>query len=356
MPYLEFKSITKRFPGVLALDGVGFTIEKGTCHALIGENGAGKSTLGKILAGVHTADSGEIKLDGKVIHPTSPLHARELGIAMVHQELAFCPNLSVAENLCLGDMPRRAGFVNRKELRERARAMLATIGADIDPDVIIGTLSTGREQLVQIAAAVGTGAQVITKYRARTHEAMLLYWGPDFMDPHSNAKAFAYNADNSDDKYASTTTWRNAWAVPEELNKETMAALAEPDAAKRDAMYVDLQKKIQAKAPFVIMFQAVKHQLANLAVEIEPTRALYWYAAHALDHIPEQGPRSAAVAKAHICDVAMQVARDSVELHGGIGFTWECDVQLWFKRVMFDRAFLGAPSLHRARAALLAGW
>jgi len=161
MPFLEFSNLTKRFPGVLALDGVGFAVEKGTCHALIGENGAGKSTLGKILAGVHMADSGEIRLDGKVIHPTSPLHARELGIAMVHQELAFCPNLSVAENLCLGDLPRKAGFVDRPELRRRAAAMLATIGADIDPDVIIGTLSTGREQLVQIAAAVGTGAKVI---------------------------------------------------------------------------------------------------------------------------------------------------------------------------------------------------
>ncbi len=71
----------------------------------------------------------------------------------------------------------------------------------------------------------GTGAQVITKYRERTHQAMLLYWGPDFMDPHSNAKAFAYNADNSDDAYAATTTWRNAWTVPEELNVKTMAAL-----------------------------------------------------------------------------------------------------------------------------------
>jgi ABC-type sugar transport system ATPase subunit len=98
---------------------------------------------------------------GRIIQPTNPLVARELGIAMVHQELAFCPNLSVAENLCLGDLPRRAGFVNRPELRARARAMLATIGADIDPDTIIGTLSTGREQLVQIAAAVGTGAKVI---------------------------------------------------------------------------------------------------------------------------------------------------------------------------------------------------
>jgi ABC-type sugar transport system ATPase subunit len=161
MPYLEFRQLTKRFPGVLALDGVSFTIERGTCHALIGENGAGKSTLGKILAGVYTADSGQLLLSGKAIAPTSPLAARELGIAMVHQELAFCPNLSVAENLCLGDLPRRAGFVDRVALRERARAMLATISADIDPDTVIGTLSTGREQLVQIAAAVGTGAQII---------------------------------------------------------------------------------------------------------------------------------------------------------------------------------------------------
>jgi len=161
MPFLKFHCLTKRFPGVLALDGVSFAVERGTCHALIGENGAGKSTLGKILAGVHTADGGEIRLDGRVIHPATPLAARELGIAMVHQELAFCPNLSVAENLCLGDLPRRAGFVDRTGLRARARAMLATIGADIDPDAIIGTLSTGREQLVQVAAAVGTGAKVI---------------------------------------------------------------------------------------------------------------------------------------------------------------------------------------------------
>ena len=161
MSFLTFSGITKRFPGVLALDGVGFGVERGTCHALIGENGAGKSTLGKILAGVQTADSGEIRLDGRVIRPASPLAARGLGIAMVHQELAFCPNLSVAENLCLGDLPRRAGFVDRAELLARAHAMLATIGADLDPATLIGTLSTGREQLVQIAAAVGTGARVI---------------------------------------------------------------------------------------------------------------------------------------------------------------------------------------------------
>lgn len=104
----------------------------------------------------------------------------------------------------------------------------------------------------------GTGSQVITKYRARTHEAMLLYWGPDFMDPHSNAVAFAHNADNADDKYASTTTWRNAWMPPAELNEKTMAALKEQDGDKRMTMYEDLQKSVQASSPFVIMFQEVK--------------------------------------------------------------------------------------------------
>src|SRR5438067_8417584 len=109
MSLVAFKNITKRFPGVLALDDVSFEIERGTCHALIGENGAGKSTLGKILAGIYSADEGVIELDGKIICPATPLAARKLGIAMVHQELSFCPNLSVAENLCLGDLPNRAG-------------------------------------------------------------------------------------------------------------------------------------------------------------------------------------------------------------------------------------------------------
>lgn len=103
-------------------------------------------------------------------------------------------------------------------------------------------------------------------------------------------------------------------------------------------------------------FQALKHQLANMAVSMEPNRALYWYAAHAFDHVPEESERIAAIAKAHITDTAMQVARDAVEAHGGIGFTWECDVHLWFKRAMFDRAFLGTPSVHRERSAQLAGW
>ena len=103
-------------------------------------------------------------------------------------------------------------------------------------------------------------------------------------------------------------------------------------------------------------FQAVKHQLARIATSIEPTRALFWYAAHALDAGLSDGERSAALAKAHITDRALHAAREAVELHGGLGFTWDCDVQIWFKRAMFDRAFLGGPHAQRERCARLAGW
>lgn len=161
MSFLSFHGVSKHFPGVQALDSVSFSIERGSCHALMGENGAGKSTLGKILAGVYVADGGEVKMEGRAIAPSDPLEARKLGIAMVHQELAFCPNLSIAENLCLGDMPSRGGWVDRTAMRERARAMLAEIGATFDVDQPIARLTTGQEQLVQIAAAVGTGAGVI---------------------------------------------------------------------------------------------------------------------------------------------------------------------------------------------------
>jgi peptide/nickel transport system substrate-binding protein len=152
---------------------------------------------------------------------------------------------------------------------EKAKQILADAGIqtpiNVTLDVINSTPFTDMAQSLQATFAEaginfdiipGTGSQVITKYRARTHEAMLLYWGPDFMDPHSNAKAFAYNSDNSDDNYQSTTTWRNAWAVPDELNQQTMAGLAEADAAKRNAIYIDLQKKVQDSSPIVITFQA----------------------------------------------------------------------------------------------------
>jgi len=161
MSFLSFRSISKGFPGVQALDGVSFEIGRGSCHALMGENGAGKSTLGKILAGVYTPDAGTVELEGVAMAPKTPLEARHLGIAMVHQELAFCPNLSIAENLCLGSIPSRLGWVDRRRMRQQAATMLDAIGAPFDVRRPIGELSTGQEQLVQIAAAVGTGARII---------------------------------------------------------------------------------------------------------------------------------------------------------------------------------------------------
>ena len=106
----------------------------------------------------------------------------------------------------------------------------------------------------------------------------------------------------------------------------------------------------------IAQFQAIKHTIARIGTDIEPARALYWYAAHALDHLPEEAGKAASLAKAHITDRAMNAARDSVELHGGYGFTWECEVQMWFKRIMFDRSLFGTPDHHRDRIAALGGY
>jgi alkylation response protein AidB-like acyl-CoA dehydrogenase len=103
-------------------------------------------------------------------------------------------------------------------------------------------------------------------------------------------------------------------------------------------------------------FQAVKHQLADLAAELEPATSLWWYAAHAYDRIRDRAERHAAIAKAHLTDLYDRAARVATELHGGIGFTWEYDLHLWFRRAVFDRAFLGEAGYHRQRAADLAGW
>jgi ABC-type sugar transport system ATPase subunit len=158
---ITFSNITKRFPGVAALLDVTFDIASGACHAICGENGAGKSTLGKTLAGIHTPDSGTIAIDGRVVRFESPRDALAAGVAIVHQELAFCENMTVAENLCLGRLPSRFGFVDHDALRSGATDLLDAIGATIDVDRSMDSLSVAEQQLVQIAAAVGSGASVI---------------------------------------------------------------------------------------------------------------------------------------------------------------------------------------------------
>jgi ribose transport system ATP-binding protein len=160
-PAVRFNHITKRFPGVLALSDVSLDIAAGSCHALCGENGAGKSTLGKVLSGIHPPDEGHVGIHGKPVRFTGPRDALQAGVGMVHQELAFCDNLTVAENLCLAALPSRAGFVSREETVRRAEAMLAEIETSLDVRRPLGQLTIAQQQLVQIASAVGSGATVI---------------------------------------------------------------------------------------------------------------------------------------------------------------------------------------------------
>jgi ABC-type sugar transport system ATPase subunit len=179
MATVRFDGITKRFPGVVALDRVSFEIAAGSCHALCGENGAGKSTLGKLLAGIHTPDEGRVIIGGEPVRFTSPTDALKSGVAMVHQELSFCENLSVAENLCLASLPATRGFVSRREMRRRAEAMLAPIDVVLDVTRAVGSLTIGQQQMIQIASAIGQGARLIVFDEPTSslsqHEAERLY-------------------------------------------------------------------------------------------------------------------------------------------------------------------------------------
>ena len=162
-PFIQFRGITKTFGGVTALRDVTLGLARGECHGLMGENGAGKSTLGKVLAGIHAPDGGELVIGGEPHRFTSPRDAMAAGVAMVHQELAFCPELSVAENLCMGRYPRRMGglLLDRAAMNRRANELLGSIGMHLDVRQPMRELSTAQEQLVQIAAAVGTEPRVL---------------------------------------------------------------------------------------------------------------------------------------------------------------------------------------------------
>src|SRR6267142_5261644 len=143
---LEMRSITKSFPGVKALDGVSFDLNKGEIHALVGENGAGKSTLIKILAGVypHPEYGGEITLDGSTRRFANVREAEDAGIAVIYQELSLVKDLSVAENIFLGREPRRFGIINWEELYSRAQKLLDELHLTIDTRSPVRNLGIGQ--------------------------------------------------------------------------------------------------------------------------------------------------------------------------------------------------------------------
>jgi len=158
---VRMEGITKRFGSVPVLRDVQFELRSGEVHVLAGENGAGKSTLVKILTGIHTDFGGRIEIDGREARPKSVLEASALGIAVIHQELSLIGSMSVADNLFLGRLPARAGFVQKNLQRERAVACVRQFGLDIDVREPVETFPIAVQQLIEIAKALNQSARVI---------------------------------------------------------------------------------------------------------------------------------------------------------------------------------------------------
>ncbi|MDR1797248.1 MAG: sugar ABC transporter ATP-binding protein [Clostridiales Family XIII bacterium] len=161
MSLVEMSGISKSYFGVEVLHEVNFTLEAGTVHALMGENGAGKSTLVKVLAGIHKADRGTVKIEGKEVDIGSPAQAAELGVAMVHQELSPIYEMTVAENIFLGREPGAGGFVDAAQLTRQTKELLDTLSLQINPKEKMKNLRVADQQMVEIAKAISRDARIL---------------------------------------------------------------------------------------------------------------------------------------------------------------------------------------------------
>ena len=161
MQYMEFKNISKAFPGVKALDDISFRADGGKVLALLGENGAGKSTLLKIMSGDLRADEGSIELNGETLAMTSPNYAINMGISVIYQERQLISSMSVMENIYLGALPIRAGFVDYGRLKADTKAIIEKFGLPIDPEAPVKTLSIAHQQMVEIMKAYRRDSKVI---------------------------------------------------------------------------------------------------------------------------------------------------------------------------------------------------
>ncbi|MGH6960464.1 MAG: ATP-binding cassette domain-containing protein, partial [Dongiaceae bacterium] len=161
-PFWRMQGVSKRYGGVTALDNVDFQCAPGRIHAVLGENGAGKSTLIKIIAGVVQPDSGSMSLEGQPAAFRSPAEATKAGIVCIFQELSLMPDLTVADNICITDPPRRYGLIDGAAQRRRARELLARIGCeDVHPMQLVKDLPLSRRQMVEIAKALGRNPKML---------------------------------------------------------------------------------------------------------------------------------------------------------------------------------------------------
>ncbi|HMD01673.1 MAG TPA: sugar ABC transporter ATP-binding protein, partial [Candidatus Baltobacteraceae bacterium] len=160
-PLLVMSGIVKTFPGVRALDGVSFEVERGEVHALVGENGAGKSTLMKVLAGAYRADAGSIAIDGKPVTIDGPRAAEGLGIGMIYQEFNLVPQLGVVENILLGHEPQRGLFLDRQAALAETTRVLGELGLVLPLDRPVRRLSVAEQQMVEISKSLVRKARLI---------------------------------------------------------------------------------------------------------------------------------------------------------------------------------------------------
>ncbi|MFH9396861.1 sugar ABC transporter ATP-binding protein [Streptomyces sp. NPDC017556] len=161
-PVLEARSVSKRFPGVVALDDVSFALRAGEIHALVGENGAGKSTLIKVLTGVYRSDEGEVRVSGEPVRFARPFEAQQAGISTIYQEVNLVPLMSVARNIFLGREPKnRLGLIDFARMNRETTELLDGFGVRVDPKRPLHTLGIGTQQMVALARAVSVRAQVV---------------------------------------------------------------------------------------------------------------------------------------------------------------------------------------------------
>ena len=160
---LEMRNITKEFPGVKALENVSMVVRRGEVHAICGENGAGKSTLMKVLSGVwpHGSYTGEIIYDGKPVEFKNIRQSEHAGIVIIHQELALIPELSIAENIFLGNEYVKSGVIDWVETNRKARELLAHVGLNDEPQTAIKNIGVGKQQLVEIAKALNKDVRLL---------------------------------------------------------------------------------------------------------------------------------------------------------------------------------------------------
>ena len=161
--YIQIRHVNKQFYGVYALKDISFDIEKGSVHAIMGENGAGKSTLMKILGGVYQADSGQIIIDGQERRINTVHDATKCGISVIYQEFNLVPELTVAENIFISDIPKKTifGIVEKKKRSEKAKELLDMLEIDVDPDEYVKNLSVSEKQMVEIAKSLSRNASII---------------------------------------------------------------------------------------------------------------------------------------------------------------------------------------------------